>query len=62
MIRLQQPDVTVEEPDLASSGIKPAQLKGRAQRPLPNLERKWRNKGPALQKKAQGAHTSAGEA
>ncbi|XP_036444257.1 transcription factor TFIIIB component B'' homolog isoform X3 [Colossoma macropomum] len=59
--RLQQPDVTVEKPDLASSGIKPAQLKGRAQRALPNLERKWRNKGPTLQKKAQDAHTSAGE-
>ncbi|KAL7854195.1 hypothetical protein AOLI_G00210390 [Acnodon oligacanthus] len=59
--RLQQPNVTVEKPDLASSVIKPAQLKGRAQRALPNLERKWRNKGPALQKKAQDTHTSTGE-
>ncbi|XP_037401924.1 transcription factor TFIIIB component B'' homolog isoform X1 [Pygocentrus nattereri] len=59
--RLQQPNVTVEKPDLASSGIKPAQLKGRAQRALPNLERKWRNKGPALLKKAQDTHTSTGE-
>ncbi|KAL6469713.1 hypothetical protein MHYP_G00208320 [Metynnis hypsauchen] len=59
--RLQQPNVAAEKPDLATSGIKPAQLKGRAQRPLPNLERRWRNKGPAFQKKAQDTHTSTGE-
>ncbi|XP_066502567.1 transcription factor TFIIIB component B'' homolog [Hoplias malabaricus] len=57
--RFQKTDLAVEK--RMSSPIRPAQLKGRAQRPLPNLERKWRGKGPIIQKKTHDTHPSSAE-
>ncbi|KAL1253272.1 hypothetical protein QQF64_017965 [Cirrhinus molitorella] len=44
-----------------SPAIKPAQLKGRPQRPIPNLNRKWGNRRPVPKGSAQEDGTSAGE-
>ncbi|XP_050949960.1 transcription factor TFIIIB component B'' homolog isoform X4 [Labeo rohita] len=44
-----------------SPAIKPAQLKGRPQRPIPNLSRKWGNRRPMPKTNVQEDGTSAGE-
>ncbi|XP_073680707.1 uncharacterized protein [Garra rufa] len=44
-----------------SPAIKPAQLKGRPQRPIPNLSRKWGNRRPLPKGNVQEDGTSAGE-